>query len=154
MIYIIRKGNTNDLKAIYDLVIELAVYENEPDAVTATLTDYEKNFNAQVFQTIVAEHNGKTIGACIYYITWSTWKGRMVYLEDFIVTEAYRKKGVGQLLFDQFLVEAKGMNATMVKWQVLDWNEPAIRFYEKNKAIIEKEWWNGKIFFTQFSQQI
>jgi GNAT superfamily N-acetyltransferase len=154
MIYIIRKGNANDLKAIYDLVIELAVYENEPDAVTATLTDYEKNFNAQVFQTIVAEHNGKTIGACIYYITWSTWKGRMVYLEDFIVTEAYRKKGVGQLLFDQFLVEAKGMNATMVKWQVLDWNEPAIRFYEKNKAIIEKEWWNGKIFFTQFSQQI
>ena len=148
MNYTVRKADTNDLKAIYNLVIELAVYENEPDAVTATLKDYEKNFNAQVFQSIVAEHNGKIIGACIYYITWSTWKGRMVYLEDFVVTEAYRKKGVGQLLFDQFLVEAKEMNATMVKWQVLDWNNPAIRFYEKNKAIIEKEWWNGKIFFN------
>ena len=148
MNYTVRKADTNDLKAIYNLVIELAVYENEPDAVTATLKDYEKNFNAQVFQSIVAEHNGKIIGACIYYITWSTWKGRMVYLEDFVVTEAYRNKGVGQLLFDQFLVEAKEMNATMVKWQVLDWNNPAIRFYEKNKAIIEKEWWNGKIFFN------
>ena len=147
MIYSIRKADINDLKAIYDLVVELAVYENEPDAVTATLTDYKKNFKAKVFQSIVAEHNGKIIGACIYYITWSTWKGRMVYLEDFVVTETYRKKGVGQLLFDQFLVEAKEMNATMVKWQVLDWNKPAILFYEKNKAIIEKEWWNGKIFF-------
>jgi GNAT superfamily N-acetyltransferase len=147
MNYIVRRAKLNDLKAIYDLVVELAIYENEPDAVIATLEDYEENFNAQVFQSVVAELDGKIIGACIYYITWSTWKGRMVYLEDFIVTEAYRKKGVGQLLFDRFLLEAKEMNATMVKWQVLDWNEPAIRFYTKNKATIEKEWWNGKIFF-------
>jgi len=147
MNYTIRKAVTTDLKAIYGLVIELAVYENEPDAVTATLNDYGENFKAQVFQSIVAECNGKIIGACIYYITWSTWKGRMVYLEDFVVTEEYRRKGIGQLLFDQFLVEAKEMNANMVKWQVLDWNKPAIRFYEKNKAIIEKGWWNGKIFF-------
>lgn len=143
----IRNANSNDLEAIYNLVIELAIYENEPNAVSATLEDYKENFNAQVFQSIVAEFNGKVIGACIYYITWSTWKGRMVYLEDFIVTETYRKKGIGQFLFDQFLVEAKKMNARMVKWQVLDWNEPAIRFYEKNKATIEKEWWNGKIIF-------
>jgi GNAT superfamily N-acetyltransferase len=143
----IRNANFKDLGAIYDLVIELAIYENEPEAVTATLKDYEKNFKAQVFQSIVAELDGKIIGACIYYITWSTWKGRMVYLEDFIVTKVYRKKGFGQLLFDQFLAEAKKMNAIMVKWQVLDWNEPAIRFYEKNKATIEKEWWNGKIIF-------
>lgn len=143
----IRNANINDLRAIYDLVIELAIYENEPNAVTATLQDYEENFNAQVFQSTVAELDGQIIGACVYYISWSTWKGRMIYLEDFIVTEDYRRKGVGQLLFDQFLLEAKKMNATMVKWQVLDWNEPAIRFYEKNKAIIEKEWWNGKIIF-------
>ena len=148
MIYTIRKADSNDLKAIYDLVVELAVYEKEPNAVTATLTDYEKNFSAQVFQAIVAEHQGIIIGTCIYYITWSTWRGRMVYLEDFVVTGTYRKKGVGQQLFDQFLVEAKEMDATMVKWQVLDWNEPAIQFYEKNQAIIEKEWWNGKIIFA------
>lgn len=147
MTYTIRNANVNDLRAIYALVIELAIYENEPDAVKATLKDYEENFNAQVFQSLVAELDGKIIGACIYYITWSTWKGRVVYLEDFVVTKAYRKKGIGQLLFNQFLVEAKEMNATMVKWQVLDWNEPAIQFYKKNNAIIEKEWWNGKIFF-------
>lgn len=147
MNYTIRKADSNDLKAIYDLVVELAVYENEPEAVTASLDDYKKNFADQVFQAIVAEYNGKVIGTCIFYMTWSTWKGRMLYLEDFIVTQSFRKKGIGQLLFDQFLIEAKERKATMVKWQVLDWNEPAIHFYEKNKAIIEKEWWNGKIIF-------
>lgn len=147
MNYTFRKANSDDLKAIYDLVVELAVYENEPEAVTASLDDYKKNFADQVFQAIVAEYDGKIIGTCIFYMTWSTWKGRMLYLEDFIVTQPFRKKGIGQLLFDQFLIEAKERKATMVKWQVLDWNEPAIRFYEKNKATIEKEWWNGKIIF-------
>ncbi|MDC3219679.1 GNAT family N-acetyltransferase [Saprospiraceae bacterium] len=144
----VRKANANDLNAIYNLVVELAVYEKEPDAVTATLADYEKNFSSLVFQSLVAEQNGRIIGTCVYYLTWSTWKGRMIYLEDFVVTESHRKKGIGQLLFDRFLTEAKNMNATSVKWQVLNWNEPAIQFYEKNNAIIEKEWWNGKLIFS------
>ena len=144
----VRKANANDLNAIYNLVVELAVYEKEPDAVTATLADYEKNFSSLVFQSLVAEQNGRIIGTCVYYLTWSTWKGRMIYLEDFVVTESHRKKGIGQLLFDRLLTEAKNMNATSVKWQVLNWNEPAIQFYEKNNAIIEKEWWNGKLIFS------
>lgn len=143
----IRKSNSADLPAIYKLVQELAIYENEPEAVTATLEDYQTNFDLKVFDAIVAEDAGEVIGVCIYYLTWSTWKGRMVYLEDFVVSASHRKKGVGQKLFNAFLEEAKRMNAAMVKWQVLDWNEPAIKFYQKNKAIIEKEWWNGKIFF-------
>lgn len=143
----IRKSNSADLPAIYKLVQELAIYENEPEAVTATLEDYQTNFDLKVFDAIVAEDAGEVIGVCIYYLTWSTWKGRMVYLEDFVVSASHRKKGVGQKLFNAFLEEAKRMNAEMVKWQVLDWNEPAIKFYQKNKAIIEKEWWNGKIFF-------
>jgi len=85
----------------------------------------------------------------LYYMTYSTWKGRMLYLEDFVVQEAFRKAGIGQQLFDGFLQEANNKGCKLVKWQVLDWNVPAIKFYEKNKAIIEKEWWNGKILFIQ-----
>lgn len=144
---ITRKAKFADLPAIYNLVIELAIFENEPKAVTATLEDYEKNFKLNIFDVIVAEKKGRIVGATIYYMTWSTWKGRMLYLEDFIIEESSRRQGIGQLLFDTFLKEAKKLDAVMVKWQVLDWNEPAILFYKKNKAIIEKGWWNGKIFF-------
>ncbi|MEM6965428.1 MAG: GNAT family N-acetyltransferase [Bacteroidota bacterium] len=143
----IRKATTADLPAMYDLVLELAIYEKEPDAVTATLDDYEKNFAANVFDAIVADEAGSVIGTCIYYITWSTWKGRMVYLEDFVVKESRRGEGIGQLLFENFLEQARLMDAVMVKWQVLDWNEPAIKFYEKNGAMIERGWWNVKKFF-------
>ena len=147
MNYNIRKAKKSDLTAIRDLVVELAVYEKEPDAVTATLKDYQINFENEIFDAIVLEDNSNIIGVCIYYMTWSTWKGRMVYLEDFVITQTYRQRGLGQLLFNAFLKEAKNLNAKLVKWQVLDWNTPAVKFYEKNKAIIEKDWWNGKILF-------
>ena len=146
MEYIIRKATKKDLADILNLVNELAIYENEPEAVTATLKDYEDNFDENIFEAHVAEYNGMIIGTTIYYMTWSTWKGRMLYLEDFVITENHRRKGVGQLLFNAFLVEAKIKNVRLVKWQVLDWNEPAIAFYKKNDAIIEIEWWNVKIF--------
>ena len=147
MSYVIRKASLEDLKDIYSLVLELAEYEKEPEAVTATLKDYQQNFREKVFDAIVAEADGVVIGTCVYYLTWSTWKGRMMYLEDFVIREAHRRKGVGQLLFDEFLEISKKENAVMVKWQVLDWNEPAIKFYEKNEAIFDKGWWNVKIFF-------
>lgn len=146
MNFIIRKATVNDIAAIHNLVVELAIYENEPKAVTATIDDYKVNFNQKVFDAIVAVDDGKIVGVCIFYLTWSTWKGRMIYLEDFVVTQTYRRKGIGQLLFDSFQEEAKKLNAVLVKWQVLDWNEPAIKFYEKNNSIIEKEWWNVKKF--------
>ena len=82
-------------------------------------------------------------------MTFSTWKGRCVYLEDFIVKSEYRSQGVGQRLYDRFLLESKKMDATMVRWQVLDWNKRAIKFYEKNKALIDTEWWNCKYYFDQ-----
>ena len=82
-------------------------------------------------------------------MTFSTWKGRMMYLEDFVVNPEYRGQGIGQQLFDSFIAEAKAQDCNLVKWQVLDWNEPAVRFYERNKATIEKEWWNGKIVFPE-----
>jgi len=146
MKYQIRKGKTPDLQAIYELVYELAVYEKEPDSLTASLEDYHRDFAEGAFETIVAEKDGEIIGMALYYPTYSTWKGKMFYLEDFVVKESVRGQGVGQMLFDAFIEEARKKKARLVKWQVLDWNTPAVKFYEKNKAKIEKNWWNGKIF--------
>jgi len=145
----VRKATKNDLKAIYGLVKELAIYEKEPEAVTATLEDYQNDFAEGIFEANVALYGEEIVGTTIYYMSYSTWKGKMLYLEDFVVKEAFRQKGVGQLLFDAYLAVAKEKKAVMVKWQVLDWNEPALNFYERNNAIIEKNWWSGKIFLEK-----
>jgi len=143
----IRKATLSDIDSVYGLVKELAIYENEGDAVTATLEDYKRDFIDEIWDCIVAIDDGKVIGITIFFNTYSTWKGKMFWLEDFVVTETYRRTGVGQILWDAIIAEAKATNCVMMKWQVLDWNKPALAFYEKNKAIIEKNWWNGKIFF-------
>lgn len=143
----VRLAQKKDLLAIYKLVIELAIYEKEPDAVTASLADYEAAFEEGIFEAMVATtKDERIVGMMIYYMTYSTWKGRMLYLEDFVINSAYRSMGIGQLLYDRLLQIAKEKNSKLVKWQVLDWNKPAIAFYKKNKAIIENEWWNCKVF--------
>ena len=141
----IRRAKFEDLNSILALVKELAIYEKAPDAVWADLRDYQQAFRDQVFEAIVGETGNGIIGVCIYYLTWSTWKGRMLYLEDFIVKEAYRRGGFGQKLFEAFMERANELDCTLVKWQVLDWNEPALNFYKRNHATIEKDWWTGKI---------
>ncbi len=143
----IRTAEKRDLPAIHDLVRELAIYERAEEEFTASIEDYERDFDDGVYRAIVAEAAGEVVGMALYYLTYSTWKGKMMYLEDFVVRETYRRHGVGQLLFDKFLELSKAEGCRLVKWQVLDWNEPAIKFYEKNKATIERDWWNGKIFF-------
>lgn len=143
----IRKATLADIPAIHDLVRELAIYENAEDEFIASPEEYRRDFQEDVFRCQVAEVKKQVVGMVLYYMTYSTWKGRMLYLEDFVVQEAFRQKGIGQQLFDAFLDDARQEGCRMVKWQVLDWNEPAVHFYEKNKAVIEKEWWNGKIFF-------
>lgn len=145
----IRLATEADLPAVHDLVRELAIYEKSESELVATLNDYQRDFRAGIFECLVAEQDESVIGMCLYYLTYSTWKGRMLYLEDFVVGQNQRRNGVGQLLFDAFLAEARKKECRLVKWQVLDWNEPAIRFYQKNKATIEKEWWNGKIFLLK-----
>ena len=146
----VRKATTEDLQAVLNLVIELAIYEKEPDAVTATLEDYQLAFDEQRIQILVAEDQGRVVGMALYYLTFSTWKGKMMYLEDFVVTESYRRKGVGELIWDALTQDSKEQNCILLKWQVLDWNEPAIKFYKKVNATIEKEWWNGKIYFEKY----
>jgi len=145
----IRKAIPADLPAIHGLVAELAAYERAPQEFVASLVDYERDFEAGIFQALVAEdEEGIVTAMVLYHFAYSTWKGRMMYLEDFVVTEARRGEGIGQVLFDAFLEEARQQGCRLVKWQVLDWNEPALNFYRKYAAIIEKDWWNGKLRLT------
>ncbi len=144
---LIKTATEKDIIVVYDLVKKLAKFENEPEAVTAKITDYYKAFAERLIVIKIALFNDKIIGCTVSYDTFSTWKGKMFYLEDFFVLEDFRSKGVGQMLFDDFIGEAKTRDCKMVKWQVLDWNVGAIKFYEKNNAIIEKEWYNAKIIF-------
>lgn len=143
----LRKAIYEDLPSIYNLVVELAIFEKEPDAVKATLQDYQEHHKNGLIDIIVAEDEGAIIGMALYYDTFSTWRGKMLYLEDFVVNHAYRGKGVGSLIYDEFIEEAKRRKCTMVKWQVLDWNDGAVRFYEQKGATIEKGWWNVKVIF-------
>lgn len=152
---VIRLASEADMPAIHALVHELAVYERAPEAHTATIEDYLRDFKGGIFESHVAVNideslgkQGEIVGMIFYYMAYSTWKGRMLYLEDFVVTENYRQYGVGQMLFETFLEIAREKECRLVKWQVLDWNEPAIKFYRKNEAIIENDWYNGKIFLN------
>ena len=143
----IRTATEADLPAIHALVYELAVYEKEPEAVETTPEEYAVDFRNGLFEAKVAEADGKIVGMTLYFMAYSTWRGKMLYLDDFVVNEAYRRFGVGQKLFDAFVEEGRRRGCRLVKWQVLDWNEPALNFYRKNKAIIETGWWNGKILY-------
>ena len=145
----IRKAVKTDIPIIHNLVRELAIYERAEEQFVATPEEYERDFDDQIYRTTVAEADGKVVGMTLSYMAYSTWKGRMLYLEDFVINEDYRRYGIGQMLFDAFLQEAREEGCRLVKWQVLDWNEPALRFYEKNQAVIEKDWGNGKIFLRE-----
>lgn len=143
----IRKGTVEDIPGVYSLVEELAVYEKAPDEVVTTPEEYVELLEDGLFELIVAEAEGEIVGMALYYFTFSTWKGKMLYLEDFVVRQNQRGKGIGQAVFDAVVEEARRTNCAMMKWQVLDWNEPAIRFYDKYQAVFDKGWWNGKLFF-------
>ena len=114
MLPMIRKAIRKDIPAIYALVCELAEYERLRKEVYATVESYLEDFDNGWFNALVAESNGQIIGITIYYKTFSTWKGKMIYLEDFIVTESERGKGVGKLLFEAFLDESKRLGANLV----------------------------------------
>ena len=143
----IRLAERADLESIRELVIELAIYEKEPQAVTATLEDYQGAYDSGLIKSFIAESDGNIVGMTLFYDTYSTWKGKMLYLEDFVVKASHRRSGIGQLLFDATVNYARQTQCKLIKWQVLDWNQLALDFYEKKGATIEKEWWNGKIIF-------
>lgn len=138
----IRKGKEEDLPKVLELVKELAHYERAPHEVINTVELMKKDgFGPNpIFGFEVAENDGSIIGAAIYYTRYSTWKGRKLYLEDLIVTEKERGNGAGQLLFNRCVEIAREQKCHSMEWQVLDWNEPAINFYEKYNAEFDRGW--------------
>ncbi|MXV15874.1 GNAT family N-acetyltransferase [Hufsiella ginkgonis] len=141
---IIREAEKQDCPRLLELVKELAEYERAPDEVTVTLQEFEDaGFGENpVWKAFVGESDGRIHGFALYYIRFSTWKGCRLYLEDFIVTEAMRGQGLGKLLFERTIAEAQKRGFNGMVWQVLDWNEPAINFYNKYKAHLEPGWLN------------
>ena len=152
----IRKGIKADLPQVYSLIQELAEYEKAPQEVTNTLADMAADgFGEQpIFEFFVAEAEGKIIGICLYYLAYSTWKGKMLFLEDLVVTEAYRRYGVGKKLFDAFARRGQELGAKRLKWQVLEWNEPAITFYKKLNANLDPEWINCNLTEEQIAAYV
>lgn len=146
----VRKATFEDMQAVHRLIVELAVYENAPNEVTNSLESLiEDGFGANpVFYCLVAVDGVEVIGFALYYISYSTWKGKCVYLEDFLVTEAWRRKGVGKMLFDAVHQQAILMNAKRFEWQVLDWNTPAINFYKKYHVEMDRTWIDCKLVLT------
>lgn len=140
----IRKAVKEDCTRILELVKELALYERAPNEVTVTLNHFEESgFGANpVWWAFVAEVDGMVQGFALWYIRFSTWKGQRMYLEDFYVTEPMRCNGLGKLLFDELIAEARRKKLNGIMWQVLDWNEPAINFYKKYNASFDGQWVN------------
>jgi GNAT superfamily N-acetyltransferase len=139
-----------DCKRLLELIQELAVYEKAPDEVIVTLNHFEESgFGTNpVWWAFVAEDEQQVVqGFALYYIRYSTWKGQCIYLEDLLVTEQMRGRGIGKLLFEAVMNETKNRGFKRMCWQVLDWNEPAINFYKKYNATLDPEWMNGIIDF-------
>lgn len=143
----IRRAVAEDCPRLLELVRELALYERAPDEVTVTPEHFrESGFGERpVWWAFVAEENGLVMGFALYYIRYSTWKGQAMYLEDILVTEAARGRGIGGLLMDRLIEEARERGWKRIVWQVLEWNEPAINFYKKYSASFDPEWVNCAI---------
>ena len=143
----IRKGIKKDLPQVLALIKELADYEKSLDQVDVTLEQLEKDgFDGHPhYYLLVAEEKGEIIGICFYFIRYSTWKGKVLFLEDFVVKEEYRRMGIGGMLFEETIRIANKENMDGLHWQVLDWNTPALNFYKKYNASISSTWLNGRL---------
>ncbi len=147
----LRTARREDCPRLLELINELALYERAPQEVTVDLKHFEEaGFGSQpVWKAFVAETDGFIAGFALYYVRYSTWKGSRLYLEDLIVTEAMRGRGIGKLLFNRTVQEARELGFNGMSWQVLDWNEPAINFYKKYEAGLEAGWLNASLSTEQ-----
>lgn len=150
---VIRKGTEADLPAVLELIRELALFEKAPEQVTNTLEAMKQDAfgDKPVFSFHVAALDGRVVGMAVYFVKYSTWKGKGLYLDDLMVTEQHRGKGIGSALFNAYMQEAKKIGAKQAHWQVLDWNEPAIRLYRKINATIDATWLDCKLTEEQIT---
>lgn len=149
MSFIIRQGNREDVPGIFGLIKELAQFERAPEAVVNTEKKLiEDGFGENsIYRVFVAEDvkTNHIVGIALYFIAYSTWKGKLVYLDDLVVTETYRRYGVGRKLINEVLKETARMGVEQIRWQVLEWNAPAIEFYKSLGAELDPEWINCRM---------
>ncbi|WP_299223048.1 GNAT family N-acetyltransferase [uncultured Psychroserpens sp.] len=142
MNFSVRSATKEDMPRVFTLIKELALYEKEPDAVETTVEDLEiLGFGSQPkFHCMVAEVDGNIQAMALMYMRFSTWKGIALHLEDLIVTKKMRGFGLGAALLDEVVKYGSNLGVKRISWEVLDWNEPAIKFYKKKGAIILRDW--------------
>lgn len=138
----IRKAVPQDMPRVLELITELAVFEKEPDAVEITIADLEADGFGEnaAFKCFVAEHEGQIEGIALFYGRYSTWKGKVLHLEDLIVNQKMRGSGLGTALLDEVVRYGNQLGVKRICWEVLDWNESAIEFYEKKGADVKRDW--------------
>jgi len=143
----IRKAVIEDVSLIRKLVEGLALYEKASEEVTVSLAEFTQDGFGEnpIYQCRVAVAENKIIGFSLFYIAYSTWKGKIVYLDDLFVEEGYRKWGIGKKLIDEVIFYAKEINANQVRWAVLEWNKPAINFYKKMQVEFDAAWIQCKL---------
>lgn len=139
---IIRKAHKEDMKAVLELIQELATFEKEPQAVEITVNDLVRDGFCEnpLFHCFVAELENEIVGMALYYYRYSTWKGKTIHLEDLIVKEKMRGSGLGFALYSKIIEQGKTDNVRRIEWAVLDWNTPAIEFYKKSGAKVFDDW--------------
>ncbi len=144
---IIRNAKPEDAPSVFQLIQELAEYERAPHEVINSPGQMLRDGFPETpwFGCLVAEHQGQVVGMALWYLRYSTWKGVCMYLEDLYVQPAFRRQGTGKALFLSLKEYAEKKQCRRLVWQVLDWNEPAIRFYEQLGSQFDKGWWNGFI---------
>ena len=142
MNFTIRKARKEDMGQVLDLIKALAVFEKEPDAVEVSEAYLkEKGFAEHPsFQCFVAEVNDSIEGIALVYMRFSTWKGEVLHLEDLIVNQNMRGKGLGEALLNEVVKFGNELGVKRISWEVLDWNTPAIEFYEKKGAKVMRDW--------------
>ncbi|MEZ4857520.1 MAG: GNAT family N-acetyltransferase [Flavobacteriaceae bacterium] len=140
---IVRTAIKEDMPSVLELIKELAIFEKEPLAVQVTVQELEAaGFGKQPqFSCFVAESENEIVGMALVYFRFSTWVGRTLHLEDLIVKENMRGKGVGMALYKRVMEYAQEAKVNRVNWMVLGWNKEAIAFYEKTGALVLEQWW-------------
>ncbi len=148
----IRRATEKDIPRTLELIQELAIYEREPDAVVVDVEELTRDGFGEnpAYGLFVAESENGIVGIALYYFRYSTWNGKVLYLEDLIVTESERGKGYGRKLLNAILKEADEQNCRLCTWQVLDWNEPSIEFYKSIGADLDEGWINCTVKKDQY----